>query len=355
MAATRQTATGMLVGSVHYLAPELVGGVEATPASDQYALGVMAFELLTARKPLPAETPMAIALRHAGEDIPPPSRYAPAVPPALDHVIAIATARSPDERFPSVRDFGDALSAAIDACPDAVTATTDDGSVRTLILPPARHPTVALSEPAPSTPRVGRPSRSREWGRTVGIAAVVAACLAVLAGGGYLYWDRVVAPVAQVPQLVGSMRTQAQGQLQDQGLVLEIAEERNRLAGPAGQVIGQRPDPGSKVREGAVVEVVLSRGPAMIDMPPLEGRPYNDVAGELQAQAMAVADPRLVFDDGVPAGQVIHQDPAAGQAVRQGSAVTLTVSRGVEQVAVPGVEGVVVDEAEAALAPAKGR
>ncbi|CAN5649049.1 hypothetical protein BH24ACT15_BH24ACT15_07110 [soil metagenome] len=117
MASTRQTATGMMMGSVHYLAPELVGGTDATPASDQYALGVMTFELLTARKPLPAETPMAIALRQTNEDIPPPSRYAPGVGPQLDRVTAKASARDPGQRYPSVEDFGAALNAAVDAGP----------------------------------------------------------------------------------------------------------------------------------------------------------------------------------------------------------------------------------------------
>src|SRR5688500_4904034 len=63
IADTSHTATGTLVGSVHYLAPELMQGATATDRSDQYALGVVIFELLTGRKPLPAETPMAVAMR----------------------------------------------------------------------------------------------------------------------------------------------------------------------------------------------------------------------------------------------------------------------------------------------------
>ena len=100
--ATRHTPAGMLLGSVRYMAPEIVLGNAATPASDQYALGIVMFEALTGTAPLPADDPAAIALRHAREAVPPPSSVDPAVGTTLDEVITTATAAQPADRYPTL-------------------------------------------------------------------------------------------------------------------------------------------------------------------------------------------------------------------------------------------------------------
>ncbi len=373
MAATSHTATGTLVGSVHYLAPELVGGIEATPASDQYALAVMAFELLTGRKPLPAETPMAIALRHANEDVPPPSRYAPEVPPALDTAIAIATSRDPQQRYASVEAFAAALTAAVPDGPDAVTTTSSDGTVHTMILPPEDLDTMSLSAAAldertraeqalearraAPPPRRSGPRRrpGRRAGRGAGIAAVVVVVLGLLAGGGWLYWDQVVAPVAAVPGLVGLDRAEAQSVLADRGFTLEIDEsaEEYRLEEPAGTIIGQRPSEGTEMRAGGIVRVGVSLGPRTVEMPEFVGRPYDDITAEVEANFFDLAEPAQEHSDTVPVGHVISQDPPPGEPVPQGSDISVVVSLGVRQVAVPAVVGLPEADALAALEAAE--
>ncbi len=372
MAATSHTATGTLVGSVHYLAPELVGGIEATPASDQYAVGVMVYELLTGRKPLPAETPMAIALRHASEDVPRPSRYAPEVSAALDDVVARATSRQPSERYPSMEELAAALTAAVPDGPAPVTTVTDDGSLHTLILPPADQATQALSHEAIDGHRAARedlarrrePDRPRGRGardevrrprRTRRLAVVLTTLLLVLgllAGGGYAYWDQVVAPVAVIPDLVGMDRREAEAVLRDLDLSLEIESEQHRLTEPAGEVLGQRPARGEELRAGAIVEVVLSRGPQIVDMPDMLGRPYEDFLTVLEANVFSV-DLSREHSDTVPAGHVMGQSPEPDARVPQGTDVSVTVSLGIEQVTVPTMVGRTQEDAEAAAAQAR--
>lgn len=109
---TRLTAPGTLLGSVQYMAPEVVLGQPATFASDQYSLGVVAFEVLTGQPPLPADVPLAAALRHAREVVPPPSSVWSGVTPALDRVITTATAKDPTKRHRSLDAFLAALHAA---------------------------------------------------------------------------------------------------------------------------------------------------------------------------------------------------------------------------------------------------
>lgn len=142
---TRLTPVGTMLGSVQYMAPEVVLGQAATWASDQYSLGIVAFEALTGRTPLPAEVPMAAALRHAREQVPPPSSVRPDIAAAIDRVVMTATAKEPTARYASLDALLDALRAAVGG------ATEADGRPRTHVLP-APSPTTRRSAPA-SAPR----------------------------------------------------------------------------------------------------------------------------------------------------------------------------------------------------------
>ena len=74
LAGTRHTKTGMLIGTVAYLAPEQVSRASPTPGRDVYAAGVMLFEMLTGRQPHTADTPLAVAYKHVNETVPAPSQ-----------------------------------------------------------------------------------------------------------------------------------------------------------------------------------------------------------------------------------------------------------------------------------------
>ena len=362
MAATSHTATGTLVGSVHYLAPELVDGAAATPASDQYALGVMAFELLTNRKPLPADTPMAIALRHANEDIPAPSRYAPEVPRAVDAVVARATAHDPADRYPDMGAFAAALAAAVDDEPAPVTHLSDDGQLQTLVLPTELAQTTALAtRPARTAAEADLVARRREatppqgtrpprrWPRRLGVGVLVLGVLAVLGAAGALLWTEVLAPGVPVPTLVGSTQGEAFAALEDDGLRLDIVGEEHRLDVPAGEVLTQDPEPGVELREGEVVAVTLSLGPQVVEMPRLLEQPVEEVLALLEEDHFEVVAGEEHHDT-VPEGLVIAQLPDPGTPVEQGSRVDLVVSLGIEQVEVPDLAGLDRAQVEAALA-----
>ncbi|MGZ4456812.1 MAG: protein kinase domain-containing protein, partial [Nocardioides sp.] len=91
---TQHTATGgVLIGTVSYLAPELVVDGRADARADVYAAGVVLYELLTGTKPHEGESPIQVAYKHVHEDVPPPSRLVPEVPAYVDALVARATAR----------------------------------------------------------------------------------------------------------------------------------------------------------------------------------------------------------------------------------------------------------------------
>src|SRR5512139_3587219 len=98
-AETQHTATGgVLIGTVSYLAPELVVDGKADARSDVYAAGVIIYEMLTGRKPHEGDSPIHVAYKHVHEDVPPPSRLVPGIPPYVDALVARATARDRELR-----------------------------------------------------------------------------------------------------------------------------------------------------------------------------------------------------------------------------------------------------------------
>ena len=108
------TEAGTVVGTAGYLAPEQARGERATPASDLYALAVVAFELLTGRRPFERESSTAEAIAHVSAPIPPASASNPVLPPELDDVLARGLAKEPQHRFSSAAELVAALRGALD-------------------------------------------------------------------------------------------------------------------------------------------------------------------------------------------------------------------------------------------------
>ncbi len=108
------TEAGTVVGTAGYLAPEQARGERATPASDLYALAVVAFELLTGKRPFERESSTAEAMAHVSAPIPPASESNPQLPPEVDDVLARGLAKDPQHRYGSASEFVQALREALD-------------------------------------------------------------------------------------------------------------------------------------------------------------------------------------------------------------------------------------------------
>jgi tetratricopeptide (TPR) repeat protein len=117
------TAPGTVLGTAGYLAPEQAQGHETTAASDRYALAVVAYELLTGRRPFERESPTAEAAAHIHEIVPPASEQAN-LPEAVDAVFAKALAKRPVHRYRTAVAFVEALSDALHPEPLAAPVTT---------------------------------------------------------------------------------------------------------------------------------------------------------------------------------------------------------------------------------------
>ncbi len=102
------TGTGLGVGTPEYMAPEQWQG-KATQASDQYALGVVLYELLTGQKPFRAETPLAVAMKQLNEPLPRPSALNPAIPEELERILFKVLNKNPQNRFATMAEFHNVL------------------------------------------------------------------------------------------------------------------------------------------------------------------------------------------------------------------------------------------------------
>jgi serine/threonine-protein kinase len=138
------TAAGTVLGTAGYLAPEQARGEEATPASDRYALGVVAYELLTGGRPFERGSATAEAAAHIHEDVPPASERGVGLPRQVDDVFARELAKDPAHRYRSASEFLEALQASLN---------TPTESTRILPAPPA----------PPAPPVRGTASRRRGW------------------------------------------------------------------------------------------------------------------------------------------------------------------------------------------------
>jgi serine/threonine protein kinase len=118
---------GNTFGSVHYIAPEqAISSAQAVPQSDQYSLGIVAYEMLTGRVPFDDASAMSVALKHISDPPPPPSELNPNVPPEVEQVLLKVLDKEVHNRYDSAREFVNALEMAFDMLEDSNIAPPPD-------------------------------------------------------------------------------------------------------------------------------------------------------------------------------------------------------------------------------------
>lgn len=215
LAGATVTGTGAVMGTPQYLSPEQARGETATPASDVYGLGVVAYECLAGRRPFDKETAVATALAHLNDPVPP---LPDTVPPELAAVVMRALSKRPAERYP---DAG-ALAAAIrgGGVDEAATAV-----VPPVVAPPASAPATQVMGPVPptaATPLVASgppvppgPHRDERAEDGAGVNPwLIAAAAAVAIALVFVVWllmrggpDKVPAPTRPTPSTSASAPT----------------------------------------------------------------------------------------------------------------------------------------------------
>lgn len=366
-------ASGQLMATAAYVAPELVTEGRADPRTDVYSAGIMLFELLTGRVPYDGGNPLEVAWCHVDQDVPPPSTLVPGLPRSLDTLVEHATRRDAGIR---PTDAG-AMLTEVQAAREELATHPAEPHV-------AAQPTISVSSIAPPTQRIHMPERPAwarlpesgatrntrtghaapeppeeegggiaDWyrrvvlgsahGRQVLAAVIVVIALVIGVGGWWFGAGRYT----EAPSLVGQPKAQAIATAQQDGFTVHTATRYDEKAAKD-VVVEQSPAPKQRITKGGTITITLSLGPERHKLPDENGQPYEAAADDL-ATIKLVPKRVDVYSDTMPAGNVVSSDPAAGTVVSPGTEVTLKVSKGKAPVTVPAVIGMSLNDAQAQL------
>jgi serine/threonine protein kinase len=280
------TQTGSVVGTAAYLSPELVLRGQADARSDIYSLGVMAFEMLTGKQPYDGDQAVQIAYQHANSNIPAPSSLNPEVPELMDEIVLWATARNSSDRPSSAKELLPVISRARSDIKRGLTTTFEDfGLTRTI--------SEEFISPAGATEVIGELPIQEPHQRSDGFVKLAKA-------------NRRSSRWVLMLTLITIFASTGAGWW--------------FASGPGGQTI----------------------------IPELEGRSVEVAISALEPIGLTVTQ-QSEHNAQVPAGRVTRTEPSAGTRVSKQSEVTVFVSLGPKQVAVPEFLGLSLEQAKGIL------
>ena len=412
-AASSNTISSNVMGSVHYSSPEQVRGGYSDEKSDIYSLGITLYEMVTGRVPFDGDTTVAIAIKHLQEEIVPPSIYTPDLPYSLEQIIMKCTQKSVDRRYSKMEDvIADLKHSLIDPQGDFVKLTSVDTEAKTVVIsdkelgeikhkpkqtvkPDIEALEKEINETDYDDPneeeekrsrsrerdkdREERERRRKKQQRGVSVAGTI---VALIAGAVLLVVLIIVIGKAagligknddstqqsqqiqqnsdsqseddglvQVPNLVGKTEDEAQQLCADANIGMNYKGEEASTQ-EKGKISTQDPVAGSKVEKNSTVNYYVSKGSAEVTLPDFSGQTGIDAQETLESMGVTVQISKeyseiQYTEDGnsypaVDPGYVVSIEPSAGETVKSGETVILTVSRGIDygdSVQVPDVVG----------------
>jgi serine/threonine-protein kinase len=328
------TQTAAVVGTAQYLSPEQARGETVDSRSDVYSAGCLLYELLTGRPPFVGDSPVAVAYQHVREPAQPPSDHDTDLPPAVDAIVMKALAKRLEDRYQSAA----AMRSDIE---------------RYLAGRPVQAPVPVPPPPAPPTPPVADTSTSmrpplppsdydeaddydggRGGPRTSVLVLLGLLVLALIAGAWLALRSDLFASApdqVQVPNLIGLTEDAARSAIADAGLkVGDVSFEPSQNADDKDKVTDQDPNRDQYVEPDTSIDIVVSSGLPMVDVPSLVGSTQDEARNRLRNIKLTPAFTSVESDR--PQGEVLQTDPEAGSSVPEGSTVTVTISKGPHEV-----------------------
>jgi serine/threonine-protein kinase len=352
---TLTAESSVILGSVSYLSPEQVQRGVADSRSDNYSLGITAFEIFTGKKPFEGDQPIQIAYMHVNNRVPRISTLLSGVPEQLDDLIYRTTSANPDDRPRDATIFYEELSRISQLLnPKENQLSLElDIPIEPMRPKPSRKSLRAkvkeITQAIPSTPAPRettqevqkRKKASKRVRRNRKIALVMAVAV------GIVGWYVLVGPGSRVvvPSTVGATQLEAGAALDPLGLASLVVEKQFSEEIAEGRVIQSIPEGGGRIDQGGTVKLIVSKGPERFTIPPLAGLTPEAATNVLAKLPLTIQPLAEEFSTSVPKGYVIDSNPPSGEKVKRKASILIRVSKGIEQVAVISYIGKSSDQA----------
>ena len=335
---TMTVESSVILGSVSYLSPEQVQRGIADARSDVYAVGIVAFEMLTGEKPFIGESPIQIAYMHVNQEIPSLRSKRKEIPLSLDALMSKATNRDPDLRPRNAGEFLNALVAIqveLDPKKNQMKLDLDLPMDPIKVKPRNKMKELSVAEKSvevKESPKAiqKREEKGRRASKRVRRNRKIALFLAVAVGVGG--WYTLVGPGSRivVPSTIGGSYTDALSALKPLGITNVIIEKRFSEDIAAGIIIESVPPGGGRVDTGASVKLIISKGQERYLVANLIGLTPEAAIAAITKNPLKVGTTTEMFSNKIPKGFVVTSNPKAGTNVKRDSIVNIFVSKGVE-------------------------
>ena len=392
-AATSNTITSNVMGSVHYTSPEQARGGYSDEKSDIYLLGITMFEMLTGRVPFNGETTVAIAIKHIQEELPSPRDYVPEIPISVEHIVCKCCQKSPDRRYQSMAELiVDLKQSLINPDEDFVKVIDPDEEASTRMITDRDMVQIKRqSDSRDSMEEAMRLRKSRvrtyeeeddeeedeyyeDWDdeeedydpRMEKVTTILAVVAALLIGGILIFFvgktlgvfqlgteeaDTPQESVEQVEMIrvVGMDVDEAKRALLGIGLTPEIQYEVS-TSSEVGTVLRASIQEGIMVDKDSNVVLTVAQETEGITVPSVTGKSQAEATSILEKEGFVVNAVES-NDASVESGYVISQSPEAQTTAPEGSSIIIRVSQGSDEnkVRVPNVIGMTEMDATALL------
>lgn len=344
------TNTSTVVGSVHYFSPEQARGRYTDEKSDIYSLGIVMYEMITGKVPFEGDSPISVALKHIQEEIVPPREIDSSIPVGLQNIILKCVKKNQSDRYSSATQLLSDLRKLKYSNGNVIIGNLELEDEPTRIIPRIENE----DDNEVKQQNVGNKRKeAKDGGLKVIFLAIVLAFIVVssLALGFFKFKDYFIAKEVTVPDLVGIEKDEAEEELEKIGLKLRVVDETYSNEYEEGVIVSQKVEPGTKVKEGYTIEVVVSKGKQLVKVPNLINRNIEEIESILKEAGLKEGTVDYQYSDTIPANVIIDQDPDPFAEVEFGSRVNLIVSRGpeVKLVRMPNLVGLTEQAAKNAL------